>query len=404
VSSSLPRVLLCLPQMPQDPASGAARSLSTICGILAASGFDVRGIGTTASEGGANADPLSLLLALGIHPQKDSARSEGRVRSELRYTHRGVGYHLLHVGARTPWTWEPIHGRQFDRIFDEALRDFRPDILFTFGGTPGDRRRRERARRQGAKVVFGLRNEGYLTSDFFDDTIDAVLTPSQFLSDLYRRAIGLESTPIPTPIELADVVAEDHDPILFTMINPSREKGVMVVARLAEELSVRRPDIPLLFIESRGSGGLLVAAGLAGGFDLRRHENLMFSPSVPRPKDIFAPTRALLVPSVWQEAFGRVAAEALLNGIPPIVSDRGGLPEACNGAGFVMPLPPEVTPETEHPVEPEVVAPWIELIERLEGDAAFYAEEVERARQASAAYRPETLAPRYVEYFGKVAE
>jgi hypothetical protein len=60
------------------------------------------------------------------------------------------------------------------------------------------------------------------------------------------------------------VVAEDHDPILFTMINPSREKGMMVVARLAEELSVHRPDIPLLFIESRGSGVLLVAAGLGG--------------------------------------------------------------------------------------------------------------------------------------------
>jgi glycosyltransferase involved in cell wall biosynthesis len=390
--------------VPQDPASGAARSLSTICEILASSGFLVRGIGTTASEAGTGADPSSLLHSHGIHPQIDSARTANRVRPELRYTHRGVAYHLLHVGARTPWTWEPIHGRQFDRIFDETLRDFRPDILFTFGGTPGDRRRRERARRQGARVIFGLRNEGYLTPGFFDETIDAILTPSQFLSDLYRRALGLESTPIPTPIELADVVAEEREPILFTMINPSREKGLMVMARLAEELSVRRPDIPMLFIESRGSGGLLVAAGLAGGFDLRRHENLMLSPSVPQPKDIYAPTRALLVPSVWQEAFGRVAAEALLNGIPPIVSDRGGLPDACNGAGFVIPLPPEVTPEMERPVDPEVVAPWIDLIERMEGDAAFYAEEVERARQASAAYRPETLAPRYVEFFRNVSD
>src|SRR5947209_350086 len=199
--------------MPQDPASGAARSLRTICEILAASGFAVRGIGTTASEGGAQADPLSLLLSLGIHPQKDSARSAGRVRPELRYSYRGVTYHLLHVGARTPWTWEPIHGRQFDRIFDEALRDFRPDILFTFGGTPGDLRRRERARRQGAKVVFGLRNDGYLTPTFFDKTIDAVLTPSQFLSDFYRRAIGLESTPIPTPIELATWLPATTTPV-----------------------------------------------------------------------------------------------------------------------------------------------------------------------------------------------
>jgi glycosyltransferase involved in cell wall biosynthesis len=203
-------------------------------------------------------------------------------------------------------------------------------------------------------------------------------------------------------MELDDVLADEHDPIFVTMINPSPEKGLMLVARLAEELSVRRPDIAMLFIESRGSGGRLVEAGMLAGFDLRRHENLMMSPPMAQPKEIYLATRTLLVPSLWQEPGGRVAAEALLNGIPPLVSDRGGLPETCNGAGFYLPIPPDITPARAQPVDKEVVEPWIGIIERLEDDPTFYAEESERARQAGQIYRPEQLARRYVEFFRNV--
>lgn len=40
--------------------------------------------------------------------------------------------------------------------------------------------------------------------------------------------------------------------------------------------------------------------------------------------------KVVLVPSVWNEAYGRVAAEAKALNIPVIVSDKGGLPEAVN--------------------------------------------------------------------------
>jgi len=80
----------------------------------------------------------------------------------------------------------------------------------------------------------------------------------------------------------------------------------------------------------------LPGAAQAGGFDLHRHENIMFSPPVPKPSDTCAPTRVLLAPSV-EDPLGRVPCEALVNGIPPPVSDRGDLPEAGNGAGFVLP-------------------------------------------------------------------
>jgi glycosyltransferase involved in cell wall biosynthesis len=138
---------------------------------------------------------------------------------------------------------------------------------------------------------------------------------------------------------------------------------------------------------------------MMAGFDLRRHENLMMSPPMAQPKEIYVPTRVLLVPSFWKEAAGRVVAEALLNGIPPIVSDRGGLSESCNGAGFTIPIPKEITYYQSVPVEAEVVEPWLELILRLEGDEEFYRQQSQLAFEAGHMYRPEILAPRYVEYF-----
>jgi len=40
------RILLALPQLPQDPASGAARSTRTMCEMLAAAGAEVHAVAT----------------------------------------------------------------------------------------------------------------------------------------------------------------------------------------------------------------------------------------------------------------------------------------------------------------------------------------------------------------------
>jgi len=298
--------------------------------------------------------------------------------------------------------WENVYGRHFDELFDEELRSFQPDVLFTYGGTEADRRRFQRAQNSGTRVVFGLRNEYFLSTYDWHRHVDAFLTPSKFLSDLYRREIGIESVGLPTPMELTDVVADEHDPIFLTVINPSPEKGVTLVATLAEELSRQRPDLPILVIESRGGAGLLASVGQLGGFDLRRHENIMFSPSVPQPKDIYAPTRVLMAPSLWQEAGGRIVGEALVNGIPPLVSDRGALSEYSGGAGYTFHVPEEITPARREPVSAQVVQPWIEIIIRMFDDEEFYKAESAKAREAAKKFLPGTLAPQYVKFFREI--
>lgn len=387
-----------LPQLPQDPGSGAARSLHTICEMLADSGFAIRVLATTASELAQWQDAAEYLRAQGLHVTK--TRTAGS-RPELVFQQRGISYRLLDTARSPVFGWSKLYGRQFDLMFDDELKRFAPDILFTYGGTPEDLRRRRKARRCGVKVVFGLRNLGYLAPGSLDE-VDAILAASRFLADKYRDALGVESTTLPPPMDMEDVLAEDREPIFVTMINPSMEKGVMVFARIAEEVSRRRPTVALMVIESRGSAGMLAAAALAGGFDLRRHQNILVSAAVPKPQDIYAGTRVLLVPSVVEDAAARVVAEALVNGIPPIVSGRGGLAEVASGGGFVLPIPAEVTMDTRTPPDATVVEPWVELILRLTDDHAFYEESSARALQAGRIYRRESLAPRYVEFFERV--
>jgi glycosyltransferase involved in cell wall biosynthesis len=60
----------------------------------------------------------------------------------------------------------------------------------------------------------------------------------------------------------------------------------------------------------------------------RRHANVVEMPWRTSVGGAYAYAKAVLVPSRWHEAFGRVVIEAQLLGIPVFASARGGLPEA----------------------------------------------------------------------------
>ncbi len=391
-------VLLMLSQMPQDPASGAARNVRTQCEILAGAGFRVRALGTTATEHAMPKPPEEILRDAGCEPEGVEGPEGSRL---LRFEHRGIDYTLLDVGTSTPRGWEGRLTSAFDRVVEEEVSSHPPEVLFTFGGQASEVRRREVVRESGAAVVLAILNLSYMVRHAFEG-VDAAVTVSEYTRDLYRAGIGLISTPLTSPFDREDIVAEEHDPRFLTYINPSLHKGVMFFARLADEIAKAKPGVPMMVIESRGTAGHLVAAGMRGKFDLRRHESILVSPGVSQPRHIYAVTRVLLVPSVWEEPFGRVAAEAVLNGIPPIVSDRGGLGEAAAGGGFVLPLPRTLTTKTLEPVRSSEVRAWQALAIRLMTDDGYYAEAAARAREAASAYAPEILRARTVGFFSEV--
>ena len=104
------------------------------------------------------------------------------------------------------------------------------------------------------------------------------------------------------------------------------------------------------------------------GIDLGGVKNLRIMPNSPDARQFHAATKILLMPSLMENA-GLVAMEAMLNGIPVLASNRGGLPETIGDAGFLFDIPAKYTPETREVPTAEEVEPWVETIIRLWDDA-----------------------------------
>ena len=110
------------------------------------------------------------------------------------------------------------------------------------------------------------------------------------------------------------------------------------------------------------------------------------------------------MPSTFREPFGRVAAEALINGIPPLVSDRGALPQTVHGAGRIVPLPAWLTETTTNLPSAEETTPWFEAVCELWDDRDAYGRAADLARTTAHQWYSEPLMRRrYLDYFGSLA-
>ena len=125
-------------------------------------------------------------------------------------------------------------------------------------------------------------------------------------------------------------------------------------------------------------------------------------PFTPDPRDFYPPvlrTKLLLMPSLWLESFGLIAAEAMLNGVPVLASNRGALPETIGDAGFLFDVPDRYTFQTRELPTADDVAPWIETILRLWDDPVEYDRCSQRRSPAgpSVASRPtRAVVPRFL--------
>lgn len=388
-----------------DDSNGAAVACRTLMSSLARAGAVVEALSGTMVDAGAGGDPASLL---GDRRLPFRVEGGGCITADRRSVADDDPPRLTTTVDGVPLTirWRPIRtnhepdeseARELLRLFDRALDRFHPDILMTYGGDLLTRILISRARDRGVATIFTLHNFAYAEADRFADA-DAVVVPSQFSAAHYSRALDLACSVLPNVVDPARVVADDRNPTYVTFVNPSFEKGVYPFARIADELGRRRPDIPFLVVESRGSEATLASCGL----DLRRHGNVFLRGPTPDPRRFWKVTSILLMPSLFRESQGLVAAEAMTNGIPVVASDRGALPETVGDAGTCLSLPDHLTPASRHLPTAEEVAPWVRAIIRLWDDPAFYEAQSRRASAESMRWSPGVLLPRYLDLFEKL--
>ena len=114
--------------------------------------------------------------------------------------------------------------------------------------------------------------------------------------------------------------------VYVTLVSPAPEKGLSVLCALARRL----PAVAFAAVATQWT-------------DARTRARLAALPNVTVLEAdadvdrIFARTRVLLAPSLWQEACPLVVTEAMLRAIPVVSSDVFGLPEANRNARLVVP-------------------------------------------------------------------
>jgi len=311
-----------------DTSSGASRAIRQMLLQLAHRGWQVDVLGATVFD----------------HPNGTSGFQGqwGAVREKqgsVVAVQDGPIQHKLLVTASTQReAMTSIEEGIWFALYEQILDQQKPDVLYYYGGQPFDYLIANEARRRGIPVAFYLANGNYHNTRWKDD-IDLVLTDSQATADLYKERIGLNVQPLGTFIDPVQVVAPQHSRERLLFINPVPAKGAVWVVRLALWLEQHQPDLVLEVVESRGGWqDILRVTTRAMGHERDTLNNVVITPNSHDMRPIYSRAWLLLAPSLWWESAGRVIPEAMLNGIPVICTERGGMPEMVGSGGIVMRL------------------------------------------------------------------
>lgn len=185
---------------------------------------------------------------------------------------------------------------------------------------------------------------------------------SRFAAGRWRDYFGIDCTVLPPVIQPDRYrVPRTGDKILF--VNPVPHKGLERVMRLAAE----NPDLPFLVAASWRTEDDWKALLYRRFGHLA---NVEWRAATDDVRTLYADSRLLLMPSVWEEAYGRTVIEAQLNGLPCIVSNRGGLPEGVGAGGIVLDLeaPDAVWNQTVRSLYFDI-ARWVALSEAATANA-----------------------------------
>jgi glycosyltransferase involved in cell wall biosynthesis len=191
---------------------------------------------------------------------------------------------------------------------------------------------------------------------------DSVIANSRFVSDLTREWFDVESEYIYPFIEYKSVESDTHNSKFITMIRPDILKGVKIFLDIAKKMPGNR---------------FLCVGKIPPHFEfkseLENAENITYIEWTDDMREVYSKTKVLLVPSIWPEPFGRVCVEAMLNGIPTIVSKRGGLPEVVSNAGIIVD-------------DPFCIEDWVDKINKICSDDQYYTELSDKARERAAIF------------------
>jgi len=156
-------------------------------------------------------------------------------------------------------------------------------------------------------------------------TATATVANSEFTANKLDELFGVEASVIYPPIEQERYRVSTNQKKYITMVNPrTLYKGPDIFLDVADQL------IDELFLLV----GPISSAQIRERVE--RTDNVTYWDWCEDMRDVYSQSKLVMVPSRWEEPFGRVAAEAMVSGVPCVVSDRGGLPEVVGDTGEIV--------------------------------------------------------------------
>ena len=317
---------------------------------------------------------VAFEIAAGLRSLGDEVHLAGRLEPR-KFT--GVSYLIGAVAQRRLWYTHNFKGIKTTRFlkerrtFRDILDQVNPDVVLMHGmaampiahttstaGLP--------------LVVYWHDAEDQRLGGMPKGLVADYIANSWFTAAHYRKLFGIDSEVI-SPVfgeSIRGRVEISTASRSFLFVNPVREKGLALVLEVARLC----PTIPFEFLESWTIGQdqkreLISSLKPLSNVRLtRRQEDIL---------PVFSRSRAVIMPSLWLEAWGRVASEAQAVGLPVVARSVGGLPESVGPGGVLM--------------QPDAPAQeWAEVIQKLSSDSVLYNQLV--AKALDYAKRPDVCA------------
>ncbi|UYG00428.1 glycosyltransferase [Halomonas sp. GD1P12] len=365
-----PRLLWANPFCLLDTSSGASMTVRQMLLQLVANGYDVKVLGATVFD-----NPKGMALLKEQFADLDSHLHQLIDAEDGPLTHQmlvSYSYNRNHFTTHEEGLWYS----QYVYLLDS----FKPDVVWFYGGQTVDMLIADEARDRGIPVAFYLANGNYKSPRWCRD-IDLIVTDSQATADMYRKEVGFTSTPVGKFIASDRFVADEHERRRLLFVNPSWQKGASVFVQLAEKLERERPDIELEVVEARADwSAVLRETTRRMGQQRNSLNNVTVTANTNDMRGPYSRARVLAAPSLWWESSGRVLAEAMLNGIPALISNRGGMPEMVDEAGIAFDFPEQCYEEPyQHLLSEQELQPLFNAAVAFFDDEALYQKYVAQA-------------------------
>lgn len=376
-----PRLLWANPFCLLDTSSGASMAVREMLIQLANNGYEVMVLGATIFDAEKGVTRF----------KKQWETVQESDKKIIKVNDTPLTHHLVKTASIKRAEMQASEEGTWFALYTKMLKDFKPDVVYYYGGQTLDLLIPDEAHARGIPAVSYLANGNYQGTRWCRD-VDLILTDSHATADMYKEKQGFSPVPVGAFIDPGPVIASSHERKHVLLVNPSLQKGAALVVRLAMLLEQKRPDIVFEVVQSRGDWQALVKQVTQQFGEPREAlDNVILTPNTTDMRPIYGRARMLLALSLWWESFGRVAAEAMLNGIPAMVTNRGGLPEVIGNAGLKIDLPESMYEKPFLKVPSAALLEKItERIEMLFDDEELYQLYVKRAYAQGQQHRIET--------------